>query len=104
MPTRLTTAAADCTLVITRALAEGPGSLENVSQSPAPKESKKSLITVVDSDASRRPLQMESSGDDEQPCFSGRQETRETLLWDHLDDLVLLVSELYEVNSEMDPG
>ncbi|CAM6037629.1 unnamed protein product [Sphagnum compactum] len=97
-PTRLTIAAADCSIVITRHLATGPSSQFNLTGKPKElkveiQPQKKVLITP----ASSRSLDSRSARDGSVPQAVSK-DYGEQMLWDILDDVILLVTELHEWN------
>eukprot|EP01018_Ginkgo_biloba_P032849 Gb_14493 [translate_table: standard] len=94
LPTRLSIAAADCILVFTQALTESNCLPKVVTSRKMEQDqnSKRQLVTPIDTSES-------SIGGikDDLPSTSGRGSSsmeRERLLWDHLDNLVVLVQQL----------
>ncbi|KAH9302150.1 hypothetical protein KI387_013733, partial [Taxus chinensis] len=94
LPRRISIAAADCILVFTRALTEDksfPTSVRN-SQTKDYQTVKRQLVTPIDTDRS-----LGGVAGVELPSTSGRESSaaeRETLLWQQLDNLVVLVQQL----------
>lgn len=112
-PTRLTIAAADCSIVITRHLATGPSSQFNLTGKPKElkveiQPQKKVLITPASSRSldsrSARNAVSHLSEDDNITSTSGSvpqavsKDYGEQMLWEILDDVILLVTELHEWN------